>query len=178
MSKQIKQMEMDALKSTFQDVRDMVLISARGLSAVANHQLRMGLRKKNIRLQMVKNSLARRVFSDLGVTIDGAWADTTLVAWGTNSLAELSRELDGLIKKNDKIKVKTAVSEGQEISFEQAKTMPTREEALGHLVSLVLSPATRLVSQLQAPGARLAVQLQTLKERPVQGAPAEPAPAT
>jgi large subunit ribosomal protein L10 len=178
MSKQIKQMEMDALKETFQDVRDMVLISAHGLSAMGNHQLRMGLRKKNIRLQMVKNSLARRVFGDLGLKIDRAWTDTTLVAWGTSSLAELSRELDGLIKKNDKIKVKTAVSEGQEITFDRAKTMPTREEAIGRIVSLALSPATRLVSQIMAPGARLAAQVQTRKERPAEGAPAEAAPTS
>src|ERR1700736_3428397 len=126
MSKQIKQMEMDALKSTFQGVRDMVLMSISGVDAQGNYQLRSNLRKKNIRLQMVKNSLARRVFGEMGVQVTNFWEKSTFVVWGAGSLAELSRELDGLIKKNDKIKVKTAVSDGLELPFDRAKTLPTK----------------------------------------------------
>ena len=49
MSKVIKQMEMDALKQTFQDIRDMVILSASKLSCQQDTQLRAALRKKNIR---------------------------------------------------------------------------------------------------------------------------------
>jgi ribosomal protein L10 len=173
MSKQIKQLEMDALKKTFQGVRDMVLLSVSGLSAQADNQLRMNLRKKQIHLHRVKNSLAQRVFDDLGMQVKGAWDSTTVVAWGAGSLAELSRELDGLLKKNDKLKVKTAVSEGLELSFKQALTMPTKAEAIGRVVSLAQAPASRLVGQILAPAGRLAGQIKTLKER----APEAPTPA-
>jgi large subunit ribosomal protein L10 len=166
-------MEMDALKKTFQDVRDMVLMSASGVSCQADNQLRQLLRKKKIRLQVVKNSLTRRVFDELGMKVSQCWEGPTLVAWGAGSLAELSRELEGAIKKNEKIKVKKAVSEGQELEFAQALKMPTRAEAIGRVVSLVLSPASRLVSQIQGPGARIAGQIKTLKEK----APAEAAGA-
>jgi large subunit ribosomal protein L10 len=177
MSKQIKQMEMDALKATFQDVRDMVLLSISGVDAQGNHSLRTGLRKKNIRLQLVKNSLAHRVFGDLGVHVTSAWEQSTFVAWGAGSLAELSRELDGLIKKNDKIKVKTAVSDGQELPFDRAKTLPTKNEAIARVVGLILSPATRVVSQIMAPASRIAAQIKTLSEKPAETPPTEGAPA-
>jgi large subunit ribosomal protein L10 len=165
MSKQIKQLEMDALKSTFRDVRDMVLLSVSGLSAQADNQLRLSFRKKKIQMQRVKNSLTKRVFDELGIKVDNCWESTTVVAWGAGSLAELSRELDSLLKKNDKLKVKTAVSEGLGLSFKQALTMPTKAEAIGRVVGLAMSPARRLVSQILEPGGRLAGQIKSLQEK-------------
>jgi large subunit ribosomal protein L10 len=178
MSKLIKQMEMDDLKKTFQDVRDMVILSASKVSCQADTQLRSALRKKNIRLKVVKNSLARRVFGELNMKVEKCWEGPTMLAWGSNSLAELSKELDSLTKKNDKIKVKGAVSEGQEIAFKQALAMPTKPEAIGRVISLALSPATRLLSQILGPASQVAGQIKTLSERPPKGGqPAETAPA-
>jgi large subunit ribosomal protein L10 len=166
MSKVIKQMEMDALKNTFKDVRDLVVLSSDKLTCQIDYGMRAALRKKKIHMQMVKNTLARRVFGELGMNVQKYWAGTTLVAWGGTSLAELSKDIDALVKKNNKLlKVKGAISEGQEIDFSVALSMPTRPEALGRVVSLALSPASRLISLLKAPGAHIAGQLKTLSEK-------------
>src|SRR5947209_4392556 len=139
MSKAIKQMQMDVLKQTFTGVRDMVFMNVVGLGSNADNQIRLGLRKKGIRLQMIKNSLARRVFADLGLNVEKAWAGSTTVAWGGNSIADLSKELEGIIKKNDKfMKVKTALADGQEVAFDVALKMPTREQAIGEVIALAL----------------------------------------
>lgn len=166
MSKVIKQMEMDALKSTFNGVSDMVVLTSTKVSCQNDHSIRATLRKKKIRVQMVKNSLARRVFSELGIKCDKVWEGNTLFAWGAGSLAELSKEVDALVKKNDKIlKVKAAISESQAIEFKTALAMPTRAEAIARVVGLALAPAGRLVSQFKAPGATLASQIKTLSEK-------------
>src|SRR5260370_34473497 len=120
MSKLIKQMEMDALEQTFKEVRDLVILSVSGLNSQTDNQLRLGLRKKNIRLKGVKNSLARRVFDRLGMRLSGCWEGPTTLAWGAGSLAGLSRELDTQFKKNDKIKFKGACAAGQEARFRHA----------------------------------------------------------
>src|SRR3954466_15093731 len=99
MSKVIKQMQMDALRNTFGSVRDLVLLNVVGLGAVPDNKIRLDLRKKGIRLQMVKNSLARKVFADMGMTINQGWEQATTVAWGGTSIAELSRELEAVVKK-------------------------------------------------------------------------------
>src|SRR5207245_8949804 len=91
MSKQIKQMEMDALRQTFQDVRDMVFLSNSKLNCQIDTQLRAALRKKQIRLQVVKNSLCRRVFSEIGVHVENVWEGSTVVAWGGDRLADVSK---------------------------------------------------------------------------------------
>ena len=156
---------MNALKKKFEGVRDLVLLSISGVDSTSDNHMRLGLRKKNVHLQVVKNSLAKRVFDELGLKITGAWEQSTTVAWGAGSLAELSRELDALIKKNDKIKVKTAISEGMELPFKSALTMPTRVEAIGRVISLAISPARRLVTQMTAPAARVVGQIKTLAEK-------------
>jgi large subunit ribosomal protein L10 len=179
MSKPIKQMEMDALKKSFQGIQDLVFLSSSGINCQTDNQLRLALRKKNIHMQMVKNSLARRVFGDLGFKIDKYWEGPTTVAWGAGSVAELSRELETFIKKNDKMKVKGVLAEGQEISFERALKMPTRVEAIGKVIAMALSPARRLMAQIIAPASTIAGQVKTLTERAAESSPAsaEPAPA-
>src|SRR5688572_19750901 len=101
MSKQIKQMEMDAMKNTFQDVRDLVVLSMTGFNSQTDNQLRLALRKKNIRLQVVKNSLTRKVFQELGINVGDKgnpyWEGPTVLAWGGSSVAELSREVENQV---------------------------------------------------------------------------------
>jgi large subunit ribosomal protein L10 len=187
MSKVIKQMEMDTLKHTFQDVRDLVVLSVSGLNSTVDNQLRLNLRKKNIRMQVVKNSLARRVFGELGMqATDAMWAGPTTVAWGGDSLAGLSREIETILKKNDKtIKPKGALAEGQPVTFKQALAMPTRAEAIGQVLALILGPAAQIAGQIAGPAAQIAGQIQTISEKtPPEGAapaegtpPAEAAPA-
>jgi hypothetical protein len=102
MSKQIKQMEMEALHNTFQSVRDLAVLSVKGLNSLADYSLRASLRKKKIRLQVIKNSLCRRVFKDLGLDVpedSPYWLSTTMLAWSTENaaIAELCRALDAEI---------------------------------------------------------------------------------
>jgi large subunit ribosomal protein L10 len=178
MSKAIKQMQMDDLRQTFGSVRDLVLLNVVGLGAVPENKLRLDLRKKGIRMQMVKNSLARKVFTDLGLTINKGWEGSTTVAWGGTSIAELSREIDGIVKKNDKVmKVKTAVADGQEVGFDIALKMPTREQAIGIVIGLMLGAGSRLLGAITGPGGQLASQVKTLSEKKEEGAAAPSAPS-
>jgi large subunit ribosomal protein L10 len=165
MSKQIKEMEMAALGQRLQSVRDLVFLSITGLSGTAENQARLGLRKKNIQMLRVKNSLTRLALEKLGVKLTAVWEGPTTLAWGSASLGELSRELDTLFKRNDKVKFKAALADGQQVPFEQALKMPTRQEALGRVVMLALAPASRLAGQLLGPASQLAGQIKGMKER-------------
>lgn len=168
MSKQVKQMEMDDLRKRFQDVRDIVVMSVSGVAAQADNQMRLALRKKKIHLKVVKNSLANRIFDELGMKVSSYWSGPTLLAWGSTSLSELSREIETFVKKLPKIQVKGAIAEGQEVTFKQALQMPTKAEAIGRVVSLALAPASRLVGQILGPASRVASQIKTLSEKPAE----------
>ncbi len=181
MSKQIKQMGMDTLKQQFQGVRDLVMMNVVGLDAVSDNNIRLALRKKNIRLQMVKNSLAKRVFNEMGISLDKTWESATTLAWGGTSVAELCKELEAQFKKSkDKVKFKGAVAEGLQITFEQGLKMPTRQEAIGSVVMLLLSPGRRLAGQIRGPAGRLAGQIKSISEKKEEAAaaPAEAPPTS
>jgi large subunit ribosomal protein L10 len=186
MSKVIKQMEMDALRDTFNGVRDVVVLSMKGLSCQLEGSLRATLRKKNVRLKQVKNSLTRRVFDDLGIPIGAdspIWGGPTTLAWGGNSVAELSRAIDEELKKSknaaaykDKVNIKGALADGELIRFEEALTRPTREEAIAQVIGMILGPGAAIAGCLTGPIAQVASQIKTISEKS-EGAAAEAAPA-
>jgi len=170
MSKVIKQMEMDSLKKTFSGVKNLVVLSQTKLGAIAENTLRLKLRQKNVRLQMVKNSLARKVFTDLGLDLKDVWTGNTVIAWGGGeSVKDLSRELESAFREaskkdpkfKEKVTVKTAVAEGELVSFEKALKMPTRLEAIGEVLGTILAPGAALASLLQSPGGQIASQIET-----------------
>jgi large subunit ribosomal protein L10 len=187
MSKVIKQMQMDAIRQTFDGVRDMVVLSVKGLDCQGDYALRATLRKKNVKMMVLKNSLARRVFGEIGIHIppdSKYWEGPTTFVWGAPgaSIAEVSRALDGELKNpktaaryKDKVVVKGAVAEGEPLTFEEAKKRPTREEAIAAIIGAILSPGSSIAGCLTGPAAQVASQIQTISEK----APAEAAaPAT
>jgi len=169
MSKQVKQLQMDALKQTFNGVKNMVVMSSSKVSATAENQLRLNLRKKNIRLQQVKNSLAQKVFTDLGINLSGVWGGSTVFAWGPESVKELSKELEKSFndaekkdpKFKEKVTIKAAIAEGQQVTFEQALKMPTRMEAIGEIVGMILGPGSMLAAMVMGPGGQVASQIES-----------------
>jgi large subunit ribosomal protein L10 len=178
-SKAIKEMQMGALKRTFADVRECVFLSVNKLNSQQDGALRADLRKKNIKVQMVKNSLCRLVFKDLGMQFgdDSAyWKGNTWLAWGPESVAELSRALEASVAKTpalkDRVTIKGAVAEGQPVPFDVAKTMPTRQEAIATILGMVLGPASQIAGQIVGPASQVAGQIQQLAEKKEEGAAA------
>jgi large subunit ribosomal protein L10 len=183
MSKLVKQMEYTALEKTFSGIRDLVLLSPTKIDSGMEYNFRKQLRDKKVRVQMVKNSLAQRVFAAQGVNLDAkVWSGTTLVAWGADSIKGLSKAVDELIKaiekkdpkQKDKLKVKTAVADGIPIAMDLAMKMPTRLEAIGEVIGAMLGAASEIAGGLVGPGAQVASQIATIAERKEE-APAAPA---
>jgi large subunit ribosomal protein L10 len=179
MSKQVKKMQMDVLAKTFKDVKDMVFLSASGIDAITDNKIRLGLRKKNITMMVVKNSLMRRVFTDLKVQPgDDVWNGPTLIAWGAESVKDLSREVENAVLKDpalkEKVRVKSALADGLAVPFARALTMPTRKEAIADILGMILGPAASIAGCLTASASQVASQIQSIAEKKPE---AEPAPA-
>jgi large subunit ribosomal protein L10 len=182
MSKVIKQMELDALKNSLQGFRQFVLLTVNGLSCQADHHLRAGFRKKGVKVQMVKNSLARLVFDQMGIKLpkdSPYWVGTTWMTFGPDSVAELSREVQTLVVKDaklkDKVKIKGAIAEGQPVPFETALLMPTRAQAIAEIVAMIIGPGGAIAGALSGPAAQVASQVQKISEKEGE-APATPEP--
>jgi len=179
MSKVIKQMEMNDIRRTFDGVRDMVVLTTNKLSAQGEYVFRASLRKKGVRVRQVKNTLARRVFREMNLAIPDDspfWAKQTMLAWGGDSIAGLSKEVDAELKnpknatlyrskQEERITVKGAIADGSPVTFDQAKAMPTRADLLAQIVGMILSPGAQVAGCLEGPAKSLAACVKSVEEK-------------
>ena len=81
MSKKIKALELDALRKTFGGVRDYVVLEPLKADAGAEYEFRKNLRARKVRVQLVKNTFAKKVFTEMGIAVDKVWAGPTMLCW-------------------------------------------------------------------------------------------------
>src|SRR3954447_25029473 len=107
MSKYVKEMMMDQLRSDLGGSQSMLILDLKGLDAVAEHQLRRDLRKKSIRLRALKNTLARRVFGEMGLDgLSNFLEGPSVAVWGGDGVAELAKEVSSRVKSLKKPEIK------------------------------------------------------------------------
>jgi ribosomal protein L10 len=183
MSKKIKELELNALRKTFQGVKDYVILEPLKVDAATDFEMRKKLRDKKIRVQMVKNSLVKKVFTENGVAVEPG-SGPTLLIWGAESIKDLASAVDNVLKDlkkdpkaPDKFKEKTAVAEGQPVSLKIATTMPTRKEAIGQVLAAALGPASAIAGCLVGPANQLAGCVAAVEEKAKGAAEATPAAA-
>ena len=184
--KEIKELELNDLRARFKGVRDYVILEPIKVDAGTEHEFRKKLRDKKCTVRLVKNTLAKKVFAENGITVD-VWSGPTMLIWGADSIKDLANSVDGAIKElkkdpksPDKFKEKTAVADGEAVTLEVAKKLPTRKEAIGEIMAAILGPGASLVSCLTSPGADLAGILKAIEEKALAGdtiPAAEAAPA-
>jgi large subunit ribosomal protein L10 len=172
MSKYVKEMMMDQLRADLGESRSMLILDFKGLDAVSEHQFRTDLRKKSIRVRTLKNTLARRIFNEIGCEGLSRYLEgPSVLVWGGVGVAELAKEISGQVKKLKKPEIKGGAVDGVVIGPEQVEDitkLPSREELIGRIAAMALAPVQRIVSLANAPIGAVASQLQTIAE----GAPA------
>jgi large subunit ribosomal protein L10 len=179
MSKYVKELMMDQLRSDLDGSKSLLILDLKGLDAIAEHKFRNDLRKKSIRVRALKNSLARRVFRDMGMDGLSRYLEGPSVAvWGGAGVAELAKEISTQVKNLKKPEIKGGAVDGVVINSTQVEDitkLPSREALIARVVSLALAPAQRIAALANAPAAGLMSQLKTLSEGAPEGG--EPAPA-
>ena len=158
MSKYVKELMMDQLKSDLDGSRSVLIVDLKGLDAIAEHQLRRDLRKKSIKIRALKNTLARRVFSEMGMDgLSQFLAGPSVAVWGGDGVAELAKEMSRQVKTLKKPAIKGGAVDGVVIGPSQVEDitkLPSREALIARVVSLALAPAQRIVVAGQRAGER------------------------
>jgi len=179
MSKYVKEMMMGQLRTELGGSTSVLILDLKGLDAVAEYQLRRDLRKKSIKVRSLKNTLARKVFTEMGVGGLSAYLEGPSVAvWGGAGVAELAKEVSTQVKTLKKPAIKGGAVDGVVIGpaqVEEITNLPSREALIARVAALALAPAQRVVGLANAPAGGLMGQLKTLSEGAPEGD--EPAPA-
>lgn len=174
MSKPVKNMIIEDYKDRLGDLQDALVISLRGISSNDTNQIRTGLAKKSIRVTVVRNKLFGQAFAGTGLSaLDGVLSGSNAVAYGAESVVEVAREIVELVKKFPGMELKGAVLDGElfegEAGVERLSKFPTRDEAIAQAVTLILSPARKLMGQVKGPGGRVLGIVKTIEDKLEKG---------
>lgn len=174
MSKPVKQMIMADYEGRFADIDGAVVIDIRGIDANTNNAMRLGLLKKQVRVTIVRNALARNTFKGTNLeNIGDALVGPSALAYGGESVVNVAREIVDWAKKVKELQLKGAILDGTYFDGEEGvkrlSSYPTREEAQAKVVSLVLAPAGNVVGGAKGPGGRILGIVKEIQERLEKG---------
>lgn len=153
MARELKQMIVKELTGRYDRLDRCVVVDLTGLKATALGQIRAELKKQDITLSVVKNSLAMQAFSQMGLEQLG------VLLKGPSALAVGDKDALSLVKTmmvcatKNKIKVRGALAEGQ--IFEQAQMarlarVPDKKVLQAQFLATMKAPVSGMVGVMSA----------------------------
>lgn len=137
------------VNETAANALSLVIADYRGVSSNDMASLRAKARADQISLRVVRNTLARRALSGTEFECaQDAFVGPTIMAFSMEDPGAAARLLKDFAKENDKFEIKALAVGGELMGAEQIDRLaklPTREQALGMLVSVIQAPVTKLV---------------------------------
>lgn len=131
----------------------------RGMSVTAMTALRAKARQSGVYLRVIKNTLAKRAIAD---TSFACMSDTLVgpivLAFSLDDPGAVARVIGDFAKTNDKLKVKSLSIGGQLLDgkdIDKLASLPTYEQAISQLMSVIKAPITQLVRTIAEPHAKL-----------------------
>ena len=152
-----KQTEVDLLKDRFGRMTSAVFVDFQGMDVGAVTMLRDELRKAKVEYRVVKNTLVRRALEGQKALaqLTAKLRGMTAVAWSFDEPGSAAKVLKELGRKNDKLKVKAGLIEGDVLDsrgvLEHLATMPGRDELRAMLLATLQAPLQQFLQLLSAP---------------------------
>lgn len=152
-----------------QRAQSVVAAEYRGLTVSQLTELRGRARASRVYMRVVKNTLARRAvagtqFECVGKDLKGP----LILAFSEDDPGAAARLIKGFAKDHQKL-VPTLVSLGGSVlpgkDLERVASLPTREQALGQLLGVLMAPAARFVRTLAEPHAKLVRTIAAVKDQ-------------
>jgi len=170
MSKFVKNLIVDDLRKRLDHVNDALLVTVEGVEANANNRLRCELQSKDIKLLVVKNSLAARATegTPLALAFENL-AGPAAIVWGGEDIVSLAKEIARFAKDEQykPFEARGGVMDGEVLlpeDVERISKWPSRQEQLSIVSGQILSVGATLCGQLNSVGGALASQIQQKAE--------------
>lgn len=141
----------------------------RGLTVEQMTALRAKARKSGIYLKVVRNTLARKALQGTSFScLEKALTGPLFLAFAQDDPGVLARLLKDALKAYEKLSVKALVLGGQLLdpnNLDKVADLPTREQALAMLASVLQAPLTKLARTLSEPYAQLARVIAQVRDK-------------
>lgn len=165
-----KQAAVAAIAEDLAGVNTIYLTDYAGLSVEQANQLRSEFFKADVRYKVLKNTLLRRAMDDAEIDFSGLYehlSGPTAVAF-TNDPATPGKVIKKFLEKNERPALKGAYVDGAFFgpdALEQLASLKSKNELLGDILGLLMSPMTTIVGGLQAQGSNLLGAIKTISEK-------------
>lgn len=170
MSKYVKNLLAEDLKQNLEGVGDALVVNVVGLDANKTTVLRKEFREKNIRVMVVKNSMARRATegTPLALAFEGLEGNAAIV-WGAEDVVMLAKEVMRFAGDKEFAAFTSlgGVMDGQPLSSEEVAAIskwPSRGEMLSIVAGQIMGPGASLTAQIGGPGETLVGQINSKGE--------------
>lgn len=151
---QAKQEAVESVTAKLRESVSTVVVDYRGLNVAQATELRKQLREAGVDFQVLKNTLVRRATAEANLTeLDSVLTGPTAVAFSATDAVAPAKILNSFAKKNEALKIKGGVVEGQVVSFEEIKALaelPSREGLLSMLLSVLQAPVRNFALAVKA----------------------------
>jgi large subunit ribosomal protein L10 len=131
----------------------------RGMTVTEMTDLRVQARNGGVYLRVVRNTLARRAVADTEFAcLNDTLVGPVVLAFSQEDPGAAARVIKEFTKTNKKLVVKGVAIGGQLYGaeeLERVSKMPTRDEALAMLMSVMKAPITKFVRTMNEPHAKL-----------------------
>lgn len=139
------------LEESFKTSEAIIVCNYRGLSTKKLEELRNNARENNVKVQIVKNTLANIALNNSGKT-GLVLKDTNIYLWAEDQLS-VSKVAAKFEENNDKFEIKAAHIEGEVADVAKVRAlakMPSRNELLAMLLQVWNAPITNFTIGLNA----------------------------
>ncbi|HKJ31140.1 MAG TPA: 50S ribosomal protein L10 [Balneolales bacterium] len=155
-----KQVVVEELKENLQDSEALYIANYSGMSVAEVNSLRGEFKKEDIKYKVYKNTLVQRAMDELGgyEPVYDSLAGQTAFIFTKEDLGKPAKILKKFFEQNKKPSFQMAFIEGQIFDSEklnQLASMKSKQEVIGDIIGLLLSPVSNIVSGLQAQGSNI-----------------------
>jgi len=162
------------VNETASNALSLVIADARGVNVGDMNALRKQAREAKVDLRVVKNSLAKRAFEGTDyICVSDALVGPSLFGFSMEDPGAAARIFKDFAKHNSNFEVKALSVSGQLLSREQIDmlaNLPTLEQALGQLVSVMIAPVTKLVRTFNEVPAKVTRAVAAVRDKKEQEA--------
>lgn len=144
-----------------------------GLTVAQLTELRKNARNTGVYLRVVRNTLARRAFEGTQFAcLDPALVGPLVLAFSKEDPGAAARLIKDFAKKFEKLVVRALSVDGALLpatDLNRLASLPTRDEAISQLMSVMNAPITKFVRTLVAPHSKLVRTVAAVSSQKQQG---------
>ena len=141
----------------------------RGLSVAEMTNLRVNARNAGVYMRVVRNTLARRAFEGTDFScMNDSLSGPLILAFSREEPGSAARVMRDYAKENDKLVIKLVSFGGNLLEISDVgrlADLPTKDEAISQLMSVMMAPIAKFVRTLAEPQAKLVRTLAAVRDQ-------------